>query len=158
MIKLSFDNIFIKHYEKILNFCYMQISERQAAEDCTQEVFFTLSKKINSMKSDVNISAWLYRTARYEVKRYLRKNKHKNISIETLGEIPAENKKNYGWIEEIVTSEEYNILQEYYIDNKNISKLADDRKISVSAMYQRIYRIKKKILKNSDKLYNNLEK
>lgn len=64
MIKLSFDNIFKEYYEKILNFCYAKIGDRQLAEDCAQEVFLALSKKMHSLRLDTNIAAWLYGAAK----------------------------------------------------------------------------------------------
>lgn len=78
--------------------------------------------------------------------------------MDDISEIPQEIQENQGVLSEIVTDEEYRLLEDYYIYDEDISKLADARKISVSAMYQRIYRIKKKILNNSDKLNNMLEK
>lgn len=158
MIKLSFDNIFKEYYEKILNFCYAKIGDRQLAEDCAQEVFLALSKKMHSLRLDTNIAAWLYGAAKNEIKRCLRKNKKDNVSIDELTEIPQDSHKNSGMLDEIVTAEEYNVLEEYYLDGEDISKLAADKKLSVKAMYQRIHRIKQKIIKNPDKLHNVLKK
>ncbi|MCM1133733.1 MAG: sigma-70 family RNA polymerase sigma factor [Ruminococcus flavefaciens] len=137
-----------------MNFCYASIGDRQLAEDCTQEVFLTLSRKMHSLRLDTNVPKWLYRTAKLEIKRCLRKNKHKNISIEDVPEIPQAFNENLGLFEEILTEEEYSILNKYYLYGEDISKLAEERNLSVKAMYQRIHRIKKKIIKNSDKLHN----
>lgn len=153
---MNFDNIFKEYYEKILNFCYAKIGDKQLAEDCTQEVFLALSKKMHSLRLDTNIAAWLYGTAKNEIKHCLRKNKQNDISLNDLAEIPQE--KNHGLFEEIVTEEEYHVLREYYLNGEDISKLAADKKLSVTAMYQRINRIKQKIIKNSDKLHNILKK
>ena len=57
-----------------------------------------------------------------------------------------------------MTEEEYHVLREYYLNGEDISKLAADKKLSVTAMYQRIHRIKQKIIKNSNKLHNILKK
>ncbi len=153
---MNFDNIFKEYYEKILNFCYAKIGDKQLAEDCTQEVFLALSKKMHSLRLDTNIAAWLYGTDKNEIKHCLRKNKQNDISLNDLAEIPQE--ENHGLFEEIVTEEEYHVLREYYLNGEDISKLAADKKLSVTAMYQRIHRIKQKIIKNSDKLHNILKK
>lgn len=158
MIKLDFDNIFKEYYEKILNFCYAKIGDKQLAEDCTQEVFFAFSKKMHSLRLDTNINAWLYGTAKNEIKRCLRKNKRDNVSIDDLDKIPQEFNENSGMLEEILPAEEYHVLKEYYLNGEKISKLAVDKNLSVSAMYQRIHRIKQKIIKQSDKLHNVLKK
>ena len=155
---MNFDDIFREYYEKILNFCYAKIGNKQLAEDCTQEVFLVLSKKMHKLKLDTNITAWLYGTAKNEIKQCFRKNKKDNISIDDLSEIPQKMSENIELFNEIVTDEEYIILENYYLNSEDISKLAEDTKISVSAMYQRIHRIKQKIIKNSDKLHNILKK
>lgn len=157
MIILNFDDIFREYYEKILNFCYAKIGDKQLAEDCTQEVFLALSKKMHKLKLDTNISSWLYGAAKNEIKRCLRKNKHNNISVDDLAELPQKTQENIGLLDEIITTEEYSVLENYYLNDEDISKLAKDKKISVSAMYQRIHRIKQKIIKNSDKLHNILK-
>lgn len=155
---MSFDNIFKEYYEKILNFCYAKIGDKQLAEDCTQEVFLALSKKMHSLRLDTNIAAWLYGAAKNEIKRCLRKNKRDCLSVDDLPAIPQDNEENSGILKGIVTAEEYHILEEYYLYGEDISKLATDKKLSVKAMYQRIHRIKQKIIKNPDKLHNILKK
>lgn len=155
---MDFDDIFREYYEKILNFCYAKIGDKQLAEDCTQEVFLALSKKMHSLRLDTKINAWLYAAARNEIKKCRRKNKQNGIPLDDLAEIPQETNENSGTLEEILTAEEYRVLEEYYLNGEDISKLAADRKLSVKAMYQRIYRIKQKIIKNSDKLHNILKK
>lgn len=155
---MNFDDIFREYYEKILNFCYVKIEDKQLAEDCTQEVFLALSKKMNKLKLNTNISAWLYGVAKNEIKQCLRKNKKDNVSIDDLAELPQKTQENIGLLDEIITTEEYSILENYYLNDEDISKLAKDKKMSVSAMYQRIHRIKQKIIKNSNKLHNILKK
>lgn len=155
---MDFDDIFREYYEKILNFCYAKIEDKQLAEDCTQEVFLALSKKMHSLRLDTNITAWLYAAARNEIKKCRRKNKQDGIPLDDLAGIPQKSNENSGTLEEILTAEEYRVLEEYYLNGEDISKLAADRKLSVKAMYQRIYRIKQKIIKNSDKLHNILKK
>lgn len=155
---MNYNNIFTEYYEKILNFCYLKIGNRQLAEDCTQEVFLALSKKMHMLRLDTDIAAWLYGVAKNEIKYCLRKNKGDNISLDDLLEVPQDTKKQSGLFEKIVTDEEYSVLENFYVDGEDVSKLAADNKLSVSAMYQRIHRIKQKIINNSDKLHNILKK
>ena len=51
---MNFDDIFRENYEKILNFCYLNVGDKQLAEDCTQEVFLALSKKMLSEASQIS--------------------------------------------------------------------------------------------------------
>lgn len=153
---MNFDDIFRENYEKILNFCYVNVGDKQLAEDCTQEVFLALSKKMHSLRLDTNITAWLYGTAKNEIKKCNRKNRRDSVSLDDLAEIPQKSNGNSGVFDEILTAKEYHVLEEYYLNGEDISKLATDRNLSVSAMYQRIHRIKQKI-RNSHKLHKFLK-
>lgn len=80
------------------------------------------------------------------------------MPLDDLDTIPQKSNENSGTLEEILTVEEYRVLKEYYLNGEDISKLAADKNLSVSAMYQRIHRIKQKVIKNSNKLHNVLKK
>lgn len=110
------------------------------------------------MKLDTDIAAWLYGTAKNEIKQCLRKNKHDNVSVDDLTELPQKTQENTGLFDEVITDDEYSTLENYYLNGEDVSKLAEDKKISVSAMYQRIHRIKQKIIENADKLHNLMNK
>lgn len=152
---LNFDDIFKAYYEKILNFCYAKIGDKQLAEDCTQEVFLAFSKKFHSLKLSTNISAWLYGAAKNEIKRCLRKNRHvrENVPLDDSDAVVQACDQNSGILENILTAEEYHTLEEYYINGEDISRITADNNVSASAMYQRIHRIKQKIIKNYDKFH-----
>lgn len=63
-----FDEIVNRYYTVILNYCkYKLCGSMTAAEDVTQEVFFTLYRKRNRLKMGENIKLWLYRTADNEL-------------------------------------------------------------------------------------------
>ena len=97
---------------------------------------------MHKLNLNANISAWLYKTAKNEIKYCLRKSKNKIIFISDISEISKEIQENQGVLSEIVTYKEYRLLENYYIYDEYISKLANDGNLSVSAMYPRIYRIK----------------
>lgn len=113
---------------------------------------------MHSLRLDTNITSWLYGAAKNEIKKCHRKNKQDDVSLDDLAAIPQESNENSDTLEEILTAEEYHVLEEYYLNGEDMSKLAADKNLSVKAMYQRIHRIKQKIIKNSDKLHNILKK
>lgn len=127
------------------------------AEDCTQEVFLALSKKMHKLKLDTNVEIWLYKSAKIEILRCYKK-RHDDISIDELDDIPEEKNENAGILDNIITEDEYQTLNEYYINKQDVKEMSADRNISEPAMYQRIHRIKQKIYKNADKLHNLLKK
>ncbi len=59
MNKEIFDNIVKQYYQFIYRYCLARLSEPNAAQDCTQEVFLTFYKKIAVLEDD-NILGWLY--------------------------------------------------------------------------------------------------
>lgn len=154
LVKLSFNEVFSEYYEKILNFCYAKIGDKQLAEDCTQEVFLAFSKKMHSLRLDTNVAAWLYGAAKNEIKRCFRKNMHNNVALDDIGDVPQKSEENHILLNDILTEDEYRLLEDYYLYKEDIAKLAADRKLTAAAMYQRIHRIKQKIINNSDKFYN----
>jgi RNA polymerase sigma-70 factor (ECF subfamily) len=154
---LKYEEIVINYYQKIFNYCYAKTGNYQIAEDCTQETFLILYKKMDKLKLSTNVLAWLYKAASLEIKNYLRKNKE-TIPLESISETEIESSPEPKFLEDIITDDEYELLSEYYISQKDINNLADERKISKMALYQRIQRIKNKILKNKDKLHNLLNK
>lgn len=157
LIAMNFDDIYRKYYHKILNYCYLKLNNQELAEDCTQEVFLALSKKMHKLKLDTNVGAWLYKSAKIEISRCYKK-QHNNISIDELDDIPEENNEPMNIFDNIITKDEYQTLNEYYINNEDIKKMSAERNVSESAMYQRIHRIKQKIQNNADKLHNLLKK
>lgn len=154
---MNYNNIFTEYYEKILNFCYVKTGSRELAEECAQEVFLALAKKMHILRLDTNVAAWLYGAAKKEIKRCFRKNKISCISLDELEEIPQDSEGFDGRFDDILTDDEYSILEKFYVKGEDISKLAAEYSLSESAMYQRIHRLKQKIIDNSDKLHNYLK-
>ncbi len=127
---MNFDDIYKEYYHKILNFCYLKLNDRQLAEDCTQEVFLAFSRKMHSLRLDTNLGAWLYKAAKIEILRCHKKHRN-NISLEELEDTPQEENTPEGAFENILTEEEYKILNECYIIGEDVKKMSADRNLSV---------------------------
>lgn len=154
---MNFDDIYKQYAKRIFNFCYIHLHDKGLAEDCTQEVFFVLSRKIDTIRPDANIAAWLYSTAKFVLRRCGEKKKD-IVSIEEIGDIPDESTENAGIFNDILTEEEYLIMTRYYVDGEDIDKLSAENNTSANTMYQRISRLKNKIRKNVDKIHNFTKK
>ena len=145
-----FTEIMERYYKTIYKFCYMKLNgDAQAAEDCTQEVFLILYKKINKIKKDEDVLYWLIETASREIKAYIRKNP-KNIdfiedisekSLSTDFEFADENEILY-----ILTEQERKIIEDYYT-GKEKNSIAKENNISLHSLYLKIHRIKSKLKK-----------
>lgn len=60
-----------KYYDTIYKYCYVVLQyNEQAAEDCTQEVFYRFSKRNGQLHMNGDIRFWLYMTADRVLKMY----------------------------------------------------------------------------------------
>lgn len=142
-----FDEIVNRYYTVILNYCKYRLGgNMKAAEDVTQEVFFTLYRKRNSLKMGENIKLWLYRTADNEIKVYIRKNPS-FLPMEDYDEIEAES--DFPEIDDsafdCLTADELELLTDYYSGERELA--AKKNNLNMNSMYIRIHRIKKKLKK-----------
>jgi RNA polymerase sigma-70 factor (ECF subfamily) len=67
----AFNGIVKRYYEKILKFCvYALGGNRNAAEDCAQDIFLILYENMGKLKDYDKIGGWLYKTAGNISKQY----------------------------------------------------------------------------------------
>ena len=62
-----------KYYSDIFKFCMNDLYDKQAAEDCTQEVFLLLFQKREKLDFTEKLRSWLYETALRICKNYRKK-------------------------------------------------------------------------------------
>ena len=89
----TYEEITRRYYQAIYNYCQVRLKDEYAAEDCTQDVFLLLYRKMNKLKLSENIRAWLYRTADNVIKNHRRKIK-KTIPLEDAESLSIELMKN----------------------------------------------------------------
>lgn len=143
------ERIIREHYREIFNYCLAKLRFlRQAAEDCTQEIFLTLYAKRDALGDD-NIRLWLYRTADNVIKAYLRRESGGEVSLGDVPDIPdasQEPELSRESVLDCLTDEERHILEVYAAHGYgNRRDAARELGLSLAAMYQRIHRIKQKL-------------
>jgi len=148
----SYEKIVRKHYREILGYCCVRLNSNvQAAEDCTQEVFLVLFRKLNSLDDD-NIRAWLYETARRETAKYISKNSFSHISLEDAPEIEDTSNPLAEFGNSVIDrldDDEISLIKAYY-DEEDRESLAKKMRLSMNGLYLKIHRIRKKLLGSSD--------
>jgi RNA polymerase sigma-70 factor (ECF subfamily) len=81
----AFNGIVKRYYEKILKFCvYALAGNRNAAEDCAQDIFLILYENMGRLKDYDKIGGWLYKTAGNISKQYaasLRKERNRFAAL-----------------------------------------------------------------------------
>ena len=157
---MSFDDIYSEYFKRIFVYCYAKLKDYRLAEECTQDVFLAFYKKMNRLKLTTNIEAWLYNAAKYQIKTYYR-SKRNYISLEDLPyekEPAIEEDQSQDIFGGIIDEEELKVLTDFYISGEKIDKIAEDSRLTRAAAYQKIRRIKQKIIQNSDKLHKLIKK
>ena len=142
----TFDEIAEQYYTSIFKYCYVKLDDEHSAKDCTQEVFLILYKKMDKLKLSENIRAWLYRTADNVMRNYRKKSRN-SVPLDDLSETTEDTYSVEMPFEEIITQDEYELLNFYYINGDSIETISKQLGISKDAVYQRIHRIKTKIEK-----------
>lgn len=163
----EFETIYNKFYKQILIYCNARLHfNRSYAEDCTEKVFETFYLKRDQFYSIENIRAWLYRTADNLIKKSNQEWKkdretfHYDQSDDMevgsdLSEVPDfENKISEEQIEkykDIVLSQlspaKRELYQSRFIQKMSYKDLAVRYKISENTLRQRIFALKKEVLK-----------
>ncbi len=152
MTKRIIDLIYQEYYGTVLGYCITRLNgDIPAAEDCTQEVFYILQKKIKQLIQLESVLPWLLATADREIKSYKRKHPQ-NLSIDEIPEQAAPEELRDSVLD--ILDDEDRRLAELYYGGADKEALAKSLGISTSALYMRMYRIRqivKAYLENPDK-------
>jgi len=142
-----FEEIVHRNRDELINFCILRMKyDESAAEDVVQEVFLTLYSK-KSLDLHGNIRAWLFRTAENKIKEYYRHNPvHEGFPDTVELHDPTQDIESVGVLD-MLSDEEKELVEEYYLYGEDKDKLADSHGLTLSGLYNRIKRIRKKISK-----------
>lgn len=145
-----------RYYDTVYNLCFARLNRnRQAAEDCTQETFLTFFSKRSKLEFTDNIQLWLYRTAEKVIKSYIRRNKQILIDVDEVADKLISEEQSFE--EQSVafdglSEEEKELLTIYYdYEYGERIRLAEEKGLTQSALYNRVYRIKQKLYKEHNK-------
>ena len=86
----AFRKLVERHYRTVLNVAFRAFGSSAAAEDCAQDVFIKVHKRLRSYRADTPFIHWLHRVAANTVTDALRR-RRTDLSLESLvHEAPAE--------------------------------------------------------------------
>lgn len=136
-----FEKLVQAHYKAILSYCTMKLrGDVHAAEDCTQEVFLLLHRKLPEL-TDSNLAGWLYAAADRAVLTYRRKNPVLPDADDYPE--PSEEPPEPGVLDELEENDR-RLLSAYYA-GADRNALAASLGVSVEALYQRVHRLRERI-------------
>ena len=145
-----------RYYDTVYNLCFARLNRnRQAAEDCTQETFLTFFSKRGKLEFTDNIQLWLYRTAEKVIKSYIRRNKQILIDVDEVADKLISEEQSFeeqSVAFDCLSEEEKELLTIYYdYEYGERIRLAEEKGLTQSALYNRVYRIKQKMYKEYNK-------
>lgn len=83
----AFDELVLKHKDRLFNLVYWFLGDYQEANDCAQEAFIKVFKSIKKFRFESAFSTWLYRiavnTCKNRIKSSAYRWKKKTVSLET---------------------------------------------------------------------------
>lgn len=79
----AFRGLYENYSSRVLNFAFKMLSNREEAEDVTQETFIAVWRKIHSLKADSRFEAWLFRIARNFIYQRYRLKGNEGVSLES---------------------------------------------------------------------------
>ena len=139
-----------KYYSDIFKFCMNDLHDKQAAEDCTQEVFLLLFQKREKLDFTEKLRSWLYDAALRICKNYRKKHNPNTVNIDDYAEqIPDTDKQMFlKEIYEVLGADDAEFYLEYSeADQGQRKKIAKKMGITVKALYRRADRIREKLMK-----------
>jgi len=85
----AFDQLVVRHKDRIFNLCYRFLGDYEEANDSAQETFVKAYGRLNAFRLESAFSTWLYRIAVNTCKNKLGssayKVKHKTVSLDNPG-------------------------------------------------------------------------
>ena len=143
-MKTPIDAIIEQNYGAVFRYCVSRLDgDISGAEDCTQEVFFLMHKRIRELDLTESILPWLYRTADHVMQTYRRKNPA-HEDLEKISE-PIDETAFQESVLDALDDAEKDLIMSYY-SGEDKEKLAQSKGISVTTLYKQISRIKKKLI------------
>lgn len=160
---------YCRQYKELLyKYAYLRTGhDKAAAEDCVQDAFMIIYRKMKKGEEFAQPKAFLYRTVDNLIKEHLRSvQKQQKINEKMLNNSGPQEFNIYEHLEprteaEIISTalNEMNdtekiLYKRRYIENKNVREIAEEFKISVTAVTTRLYRIRQKV---EDKVQHELK-
>lgn len=162
----AFTVIVDRYKDMVFNVVFRIISDRQHAEDVTQDVFIKVFQSLGKFKEHSKFSTWLYRITYNTAISATRKAKHKHMQLhdfhedyegqeflEDSDELNKEDKLRC--VEKVLqqmTAESSLLVTLYYMEDQSIADVSEITGLSQANVKIRLYRIRKYMIFEVNKL------
>ena len=151
-MKREFEEFYRMYYEVVAKFIFRQTEDSDVTEDMVQEIFCLAYEKWPKLSGHPCREGWLLQVAKFKLLEFWRKMERQDVlSVEEELPEPGVVDENYGMVEiEAVAEanlkmEEWNLMRSYYLEDKNVSLLAEQAGVADTCMRMRISRATKKL-------------
>lgn len=168
--RFAFDQIIERYQEDIYRMIYYRIRIRMDSEDLTQDVFIRAYRSISRLREPARFRSWLYTIAVNRINDYLRKKRVRSIfkssdegpdiqpeaadlqsSPEALEKVLKKDFwRQIGRIAKNLSKMEYEVFMLRFLDNLNITEIAQILKKSESTVKTHLYRALAKFKKEKE--------
>lgn len=142
-----------QYYDHLRNFIQTKVSDKETAEDLTQEVMFELTKSCEQPDKIQNTKAWLFRVARNTIYDYYQKHRDElnESQLEHLSEaqkidMPLDAKDYIHSMMAYLPAADQEILELADIQEMPQKEIADKLGLGLSATKMRVKRAREKLL------------
>ena len=141
------------HSGRIFAICFSMISNREDAEDITQQAFLKGFSDIKQLRDISKYGAWITQIAKHMCldlmrRRKLNKIALKRIAVDEVKDEPANDDNKYSRLQSALMQlkEEYRLpLILYYFDGKSTKNIAESLEITVDLAHTHLSRARKKL-------------
>ncbi len=178
--EMTFDDIYRENADMVLNLAFRMTGKQEVARDLTQDIFIKVYEKSDSFREQSKISTWIYRIAMNHILNFVKREKRiaffdfmdqdtKNVREATVTyweqNLPTQPDKSLEAHEkEIIIRNFVDKLSPKYkipfllfrYEDLSYQQIADQLKISLSAVESRIFRAKKKLAEKLEPWQNHL--
>lgn len=156
----AFGELYELYFDRIYNFIFRQTDDEEVAGDLCSQAFINALNSLPKYEfRGVPFSAWLYRIASNEVKKYYRKNKGKKIfSLEEIKIREIIEQSEADWDQALIDqliefmkdlpTDMLQVLELRFFENKDFREIAFILDITESGAKMRTYRALDKLRKN----------
>lgn len=157
----QFEKIVNQYQRDLINFHYRFVGNRFEAEDLAQETFIKAYKKFDTLKEPQKLKSWLFAIARNTVIDFFRKNKNREITVDSdfiqnVAEMTTSDyqerlvnmeisKELERCIEQLV-QEDRAIIKLLYYEGFSYKEIAQLLKINENTLKSRLHRARKVLL------------
>ena len=141
------------HSARIFAICFSILSNKEDAEDITQQAFLRGFSDIKQLRDISKFGAWITQIAKRMCLDLLRRKKLnktalKQITVDYVKDEPAYDDNKYSRLQSALMQlkEEYRLpLMLYYFDGKSTKKIAESLEITVDTAHAHLSRARKKL-------------